>query len=654
MRETTIKTTAPYPRAVRRRRAALAAATVLAGLAAAQQATGATSVSGTYAQVGPRGLSVFAMVAGAPRGAIAVVETKRFSRTPAGRARSLSRPLSRRGRATITLAAPRGSAAITARIRVVVRVKRKGRLQTVTVKTGRWTTITFTRTGRAAPVAAVKAAEIASVSAPTDTTTGTMHLTGSSAKVTPGQVIALGITPQTPDGLLAQVTEVAPAAGGVDATLVPARLSDVVPAGEITIDIPTERFTTLGKTTSDRTPRALQCDTSRSATATASVELSSGLSMTAKWTGGSILPPRAPKLNARVTAGVEAKLEGQLSLDGQASCTLTPQTLFPSPVRLAAFTVQVGPVPVPVIITGQVTLTGSAQASGSISTSVTASARAEASVSYANGTLTPDKSFTRAFTFQRPTVNGTGSAQVALSPAIGVKLAGAAGPEVDLTGGLKLTGNLRAPVGEPWWKLTAPVSLGAKFAFSLWGLEAQSPRYVLWSEEPVVAQADPATGAPGSAIIDQGLAPQPLPQGVRTRLTWDSDTDVDLHTWNQYGDHAYFIDKDAIEGGYLDQDVIPGYGPETFYETDPSLGNRFTFGVCQFSGENANVTVDVRDPDGTTRRFTVVLRGRKAAALLTTSPAGITPYVDAETSWCDHGGGPDPTRLGQVTTGTFS
>jgi hypothetical protein len=97
--------------------------------------------------------------------------------------------------------------------------------------------------------------------------------------------------------------------------------------------------------------------------------------------------------------------------------------------------------------------------------------------------------------------------------------------------------------------------------------------------------------------------------------------------------------------------VIPGYGPETFYETDPDLGNEFTFDVCQYSGENANVTVDVRDPDGNTRRFTVTRRGRKAAALLTTSPTGITPYIDTDANWCSSGS--DPTQLGQVTTGTF-
>lgn len=622
-------------------------AMVFAGAAEAK-----TSVSATYAQVGKRTLSVYAMVDGAPRNARVILETKRFSKTRKGKARYRVRKLSRSGRMTLKVAAPPGATKITARVRVFTRTKRRGKTRTKSVGKGQWKTVTFARGGRLATVAKVKASQVSSVTPPSGAAPGSVLLTGASANAAPGQIIALGITPQTPDGLFAQITQVAPAAGGVAATVVQARLSDVVPAGEFDLDIPIEPVATIsGKSTSEKKAHALQCDTSRSATASALAEISAGLKLSAKWTGGSFIPPRVPQLTADVTGKVQARLEGEIVLDGQAKCELTPQTLFPTPIRLAAFTVQVGPVPVPVLIDGQVTLTGSAQASGSLSTSVKAGASAEAGVTYKSRQLTPHKSFTRNFTYQPPTVNGNGEAKVSLAPSIGVRLAGAAGPEIDLTGGLKLAGNLRAAPGQPWWVLSAPVSLGAKFKFALWGIEAESPRYELWGEEPIIAQADPATGAPGSSVSAASPSPEPLPPGVRTRLTWDSNTDVDLHTWNQYGDHAYFADMNDIEGGYLDQDIIPGYGPETFRETDPSIGNEFTFGVCQYSGENANVTVDIRDPDGNTRRYTITLRGRKAAALLATSPDGITPYIDIDADWCSRGS--DPTQLGQATTGTF-
>jgi hypothetical protein len=629
----------------------IAASTAALGLAAAP-ADAKTTVSAAYGQVGSRTLSVYTLVTGAPRGSIAVLETKRFSRSRAGRARTQSRRLPRSGRVTLRVGAPRAAKRITARVRVVKRTKRKGRTRTRTVATGRWTTMTFSRAGRTASIGAVKSREIVALTPPSDTAPGTVQLSGSSARVRTGQVIALGITPATPDGLLAQVTHIERRPGAATATLAPARLSDVVPAGALDIDIPIEPVAGISASkTSDKTPRALECTSSRSATATALAELSAGVTLSAKWTGGSVFPPKLPKLQANVTARAQARLEGDIVLDGEAKCNLRPQTLFPVPVRLAAFTVQVGPVPVPIVIDGQVTLTGSAEATGSLATGVKARATIQAGATYDNGRFTPNRSFERSFVHQPPTVNGSGTAQVALSPSVNVRLAGAAGPEVDFTGGLKLSGNLRAPVGEPWWRLTAPLSLGARFKFALWGINATSERFELWGEEPVIAQADPSTGPPGSTITDHGTSPEPLPPGVRTRLTWDSDTDVDLHTWNQWGAHAYFRDLYAIDGGYLDRDVIPGYGPETFYETDPSLGNQFTFGVCQYSGYNANVTVDVRDPNGHTRRYTVALRGEKAAALLTTSPPGTAPYIDPDADWCSDGS--DPTQLGQVTTGSF-
>lgn len=643
-------TRSPLP-TVRLLRACVLALALTAVLA--QPASAAPSVSATYAQVGKRTLDVNAMVDGAPRNAWVQLQTKRFSKKRSGRARTTTKRLPSSGRTRLKIVAPRGTKKVTARVRVVVKQqRRRGRARNRTVGSGQWKTVVYARSGRAAAVARVKPRDVLAVIPPTAAGPGAADLAGSSAKVKSGQVIALGITQHTPEGMLAQITGVTPTAGGAHVTLVPARISDVVPAGELDIALPIEPVaTSSAKTRSEKRPATLQCDTTRSATASALAELSAGLNLTAGWTGGSLFPARTPQLKATVTGTVQARLEGEITLDGQASCTLAPQTLFPQPVRLAAFTVQVGPVPVPVIIDGQVTLTGSAEANGSLSTSVKAHASATASATYDRGTLTPGKTFERSFTHQPPTVNGTGTAQVALAPTIGVRLAGAAGPEIDLTGGLKLSGNLRAPAGQPWWALTAPVSLGAKFRFALWGVEVESPRHALWSEEPVIAQADPVTGAPGSSVSDHGASPDPLPPGVRTRLTWDSDTDVDLHTWNQWGEHAYFSQLDAIPGGYLDRDVIPGYGPETFYETDPGYGNEFTFGVCQYSGENATVTVDVRDPSGHTRRYTVALRGRKAAALLTTSPVGAAPYIDYDASWCS--GGYDPTELGQVTTGTF-
>lgn len=609
-----------------------------------------TAVSTGYAQVGNRAIGANVLVKSAPGKARIVIETKRFGRGARNRARSSSKRLRKSGRQYLRITAPRGVKTVIVRVRVTVRSRRG---KTKTVAKGRWEKIRFSKSGRTAKVARVRLSDITDLTAPTGESSGELSVRGGSAsRIRRGRVVAMGITSRTPYGMLARVTSVSSSSNGRVATLEPASISDVVPAGAIDLTMSADPVARVSATqSSQRTKSILDCSASRTATATALAEVSAGLSLSAGWTGGGWF--KMPKLTADATGMVQARLEGSISLDGEASCELTPQTLFPSPVRLAAFTVWVGmpPVPVPVVIEGQVTLTGSAKASGSLSAGISANASASAGVRYSGGNFVPHSSFIKSFNAQPPTVRGTGEARVDLSPSLSVRLAGAAGPDIDLTGGLKLSGDLSAQPGQPWWTLTAPLSLGAKFRFDLWLIHAESPRYTMWEEEPVILQADSSTGAPGSQIIDEGNSPDPLPPGVRTRLTWDSDTDVDLHTWNQYGAHSYFNDLNAIDGGYLDQDVIPGYGPETFYETDPALGNQFTFGVCQYSGVNSNGTVDVRDPSGNTRRYAVVLRGTKAAALLTTSPPGGAPYIDYDADWCSEG--TDPTSIGQVTTGSF-
>src|SRR5690349_18838985 len=81
----------------------------VASLWSAPQARAKTTVSATYGQVGARTLSAYTLVDGAPKKAYAVLETKRFSRSRVGRARTQTRRLPRSGHTTIKVGAPRGA-----------------------------------------------------------------------------------------------------------------------------------------------------------------------------------------------------------------------------------------------------------------------------------------------------------------------------------------------------------------------------------------------------------------------------------------------------------------------------------------------------------------------------------------------------------------
>ena len=75
--------------------------------------------------------------------------------------------------------------------------------------------------------------------------------------------------------------------------------------------------------------------------------------------------------------------------------------------------------------------------------------------------------------------------------------------------------------------------------------------------------------------------------GMRVTLTWNADTDMDLHIWDDNGNHTFtdllsYGNRTAIAGSELDVDNIEGYGPENFTFKSPSQG-RYYVGVNYFS-----------------------------------------------------------------------
>lgn len=75
-----------------------------------------------------------------------------------------------------------------------------------------------------------------------------------------------------------------------------------------------------------------------------------------------------------------------------------------------------------------------------------------------------------------------------------VLINGIGGPRIDFNAGLRLAANINA---NPWWRLTAPLSVGAQLRLAVWRVRLMSPRLQVFSAEPVLAQATgPAPGRP--------------------------------------------------------------------------------------------------------------------------------------------------------------
>lgn len=598
----------------------------------------AAKVSASYGVFGDRTLHATVVVSGtAGRKARVLLQTRRGQGKSKPRTRDTR--VVKRGQAKLRWVLPTRARRISVRARIVRRAGKRRLLAT-----SRWKTLRVRGMKRAGRVAPVKPSAV--LTAPAPGMPGDLVLKGSQ-KVRVGDVVAAGFGPATPEGLLVKAVTVRRSGANTVVTTQPATVPEVIPVGEFDIALPAGASSPGRKTSAvsplQRLSRGLECTNGRQAVATGEASVDAGFTLSTKWGWKGW----KPTLTARFSGDVRAAMKASASVSGEATCTMDREPVFSSPVKLHAFATSIGPVPIVGTVYGQVYLSGEATASGKIETSAAASAGASAGVEYDGDQMRPFGRLDKTFDAQPPTVSASGTVAASLAPAVDVRFYGVAGPEIDFTAGLKLAADVVPVPGEPWWRITAPLDLGVTFRLQAWKLDLESERFSVWHEEPVLLRA--AGSAGGSSMQDQGPSPDPLPEGIRTRLVWDSNADVDLHTWDQQGDHAYFNDLEGVASGYLDQDVIPGYGPETFQETDP--GHTFTFGICQYSGTQANVTVDVRDPDGQTRRFLVTLRGRKAASLLTASPRQGAGHVPAP-GWCD-GEDSDPAAIGDTTTGSF-
>jgi uncharacterized protein YfaP (DUF2135 family) len=72
--------------------------------------------------------------------------------------------------------------------------------------------------------------------------------------------------------------------------------------------------------------------------------------------------------------------------------------------------------------------------------------------------------------------------------------------------------------------------------------------------------------------------PNRAPTRLRIVLSWDSDsTDLDLHVVSPDGQHVFYGDRVAANGGALDVDVTTGFGPEIFATPSPVRGAYHVF-----------------------------------------------------------------------------
>ncbi len=102
------------------------------------------------------------------------------------------------------------------------------------------------------------------------------------------------------------------------------------------------------------------------------------------------------------------------------------------------------------------------------------------------------------------------------------------------------------------------------------------------------------------------IALLPLGTGdVQITLTWDTETDQDLHVIDPAGDRIFFGSRTSPSGGTLDFDNTSGFGPENiFWPPGQAPNGRYKVQVVYFSGVGVtNVAVVVTRSDAPTQTF---------------------------------------------------
>lgn len=267
-----------------------------------------------------------------------------------------------------------------------------------------------------------------------------------------GDVLALGVSPQTPAGLLSKVVAKDASNGQATYTVQQASLQDAFPQGKFSVTVSTLGPSTralAGDKTSGKSP--LSC-TSGGDGGTLDTVATADITFTfsPEWNGGDV----AMTLSSAASAGVTSTL----TVSANASCKL-PLTPLGVPVTLPTIEFMIGPVPIVIVPVLTFGVEGSASAQAQLTAGASVSATTSASLRVtASGDVDPS--------FQPPSVTGepiaklTGSAaaQAMLSAKLTGNLYGVAGPYVRAAVGPKVVADINT---DPWWSLTGQLNVGA-------------------------------------------------------------------------------------------------------------------------------------------------------------------------------------------------
>lgn len=279
-----------------------------------------------------------------------------------------------------------------------------------------------------------------------------------------GDVVAIGVSAQTPDGILGKVVErdgdqlildtadvtlmdaISSASFDTSVTLGNGDVASASTAGEaLRATVANGRLSTRSYVSrepvqpqaatpeplSQRLAKAFSCDGDATAKADAELSVTPSIAFSATW---DLLHGVT---SAKATASVIEASSITATLAGSGQCTLDRVGLLPKPITFTPITFNVGPVPVVITPDLQFYVDGSAKADGKVEAGASQSYAVTAGLSYASGSFSPIASTTASRKIIGPTFAGEAHVDLGVAPEIRMLLYGLAGPRVYLRGSIE-------------------------------------------------------------------------------------------------------------------------------------------------------------------------------------------------------------------------
>jgi hypothetical protein len=344
-----------------------------------------------------------------------------------------------------------------------------------------------------------------------------------------GDILAAGVTPNTPEGFLGLVTGTRPGPGGTKVVAtVPTTLPEAVPDGSFDVSIP-DVFTppnSLRAASSGADDRGrgsigkrVSCEAGGSVELAGGVKVEVGTKISAHWKWslrGSGVDRASFVANASAAADLTASAEAAIGCELAA----TEIAQFNPP----AIKFMVGPIPVVLVPKIHLDVAADAKVRTRASTGIHGSISASAGLEFQEGSVKPIHSFNKEFRWDPPAARADAHAAGYVIPRFDLLVYGVAGPQASLKTGLSFDADTDAT---PWWKLTVPVDLTAKLIVPALGLD--SGEWHVYQDSFLLASAGDATPPPPVQLARR-ISAYETTGDLQCRLATEEDREDEFYT----------------------------------------------------------------------------------------------------------------------------